>query len=416
MGSKDIFKKTQKRIIITCIGIVLICIILFSIITLTMYQKRVYSLVDQQLSTYKNTILTSQDIIKESGGETKVILPPPFTPNIISFVWDSNELVNESMNNTLREGIYPNFPDETMNKSINIKIEENVYRGVTFEHKGLNIQLIINVNYEISSIKQLTNSLVTSLIVIISIVLFLARYLAFLVIKPIKQSYNQQVHFIQDASHEMRTPLAVIKGTLEIMGKYLKEPIEEHIDELSQVMAEIRGLEKLNSDLLLLSKEDLQIDSNISKIEVTELINELREFYQYLSEFQNKNLKIIIQQKSIWVEWDKEKVKRCITILLENAFRYTAEGDTIEVMVDKKDKWINIVVKDSGIGIKEEDVKRLFDRFFRSNDVRARGIDGSGIGLSLLKSLCHTTGSKINVLSVYNKGSEFTLSIPVYMK
>lgn len=416
MSKKDIFAKTQKRIITTCIGIVLICLIMFAVITQMTYQSRVYSLVDQQLGTFKNTILTSNDLMKNSGGKIKVVLPPPFTPNIISFVWLEGELVDKSSNNPLKEGTYPTFSAEDKDKMMNMRLEEMMYRGVSFKHEGLTVQLLINIDSEIASVRQLMMSLVISLLILVIIAIFFASYLAFIVIKPIRKAYNQQIYFVQDASHEMRTPLAIIKGTIEMMGRRLDEPMEEHLDELSQMMTEVRGLEKLNSDLLLLSKEDIQMKLQISTFEVQELIEELREFYEELAEFQDKKFEIAIPHEKIQVGWDKIKVKRCMTILLENAFRYTEENDTVKVIVQKNDKCIEIAVQDTGIGIKEEDLKRLFDRFFRSSDVRAKGIDGSGIGLSLLKSLCHTTDSKIEVESIYGKGSIFRLKLPIRMK
>lgn len=251
--------------------------------------------------------------------------------------------------------------------------------------------------------------------VLIGITLALASYLAALVLKPVKKAYNEQVYFVQDASHEMRTPLAVIKGQVELMTAHPQDRIEEHFEQFSQMIGEIRSLEKLNRDLLLLSKEDIESKTVGEAIEVKTFIGEIKEFYTELAELQNKHFIVKVPDSPINVKWDLEKVKRCLIILLENAFKYTDEEDTILLGMTKVNKSIVVRIEDSGIGISKEDQKRLFDRFFRSSDVRARGIEGSGIGLSLLQSLAHTLGIKVQVQSTYGKGTVFTLEIPLKM-
>ncbi|MGL5378372.1 sensor histidine kinase, partial [Clostridium sp.] len=97
---------------------------------------------------------------------------------------------------------------------------------------------------------------------------------------------------------------------------------------------------------------------------------------------------------------------------LENAFKYTKEDGKIELVIEEDSKNVIVKVIDNGIGIKEEDQSRIFDRFFRSNDIRATDIGGSGIGLSLLSSIAENLGLKIKLESRYNEGSQFTLIIP----
>ena len=97
--------------------------------------------------------------------------------------------------------------------------------------------------------------------------------------KPVKEAYDKQVYFVQDASHEMRTPLAVIKGRLELLANSWEDTIEMHFEHISKMMSEIRGLEKLNSDLLLLSKEDLNLTVNITSFKLDDFIKDLSDFY-----------------------------------------------------------------------------------------------------------------------------------------
>ena len=98
--------------------------------------------------------------------------------------------------------------------------------------------------------------------------------------------------------------------------------------------------------------------------------------------------------------------------MIENAFKYTDDNGKIEFIIEEFNKNIRISVRDNGIGIREEDQERIFDRFYRSDIVRGKNISGTGIGLSLLKSISKNFGIKLNVNSTYGEGSEFTMMIP----
>lgn len=414
MRQSDLFIRTKRNIILSTLSIVLICLITFILVTQYFYKSRLFEGVDQQLLTHKNMIL-NEEIIKKKGKSEEVIIPAPLTPDLISFVWRGSELVDKSPHTYFGEGNYPVFPKEYEGGLITLESKGYTYRAVSFEKEGLRIQLLFNVDPQILSVKQLERANGLSLMVLIGITLALASYLAALVLKPVKKAYNEQVYFVQDASHEMRTPLAVIKGQVELMTAHPQDRIEEHFEQFSQMIGEIRSLEKLNRDLLLLSKEDIESKTVGEAIEVKTFIGEIKEFYMELAELQNKRFIVKVPDSPVNVKWDLEKVKRCLIILLENAFKYTDEEDTILLGMTKVNKSIVVRIEDSGIGISKEDQKRLFDRFFRSSDVRARGIEGSGIGLSLLQSLAHTLGIKVQVQSTYGKGTVFTLEIPLKM-
>lgn len=414
MRQSDLFIRTKRNIILSTLSIVLICLITFILVTQYFYKSRLFEGVDQQLLTHKNMIL-NEEIIKKKGKSEEVIIPAPLTPDLISFVWRGSELVDKSPHTYFGEGNYPVFPKEYEGGLITLESKGYTYRAVSFEKEGLRIQLLFNVDPQILSVKQLERANGLSLMVLIGITLALASYLAAFVLKPVKKAYNEQVYFVQDASHEMRTPLAVIKGQVELMTAHPQDRIEEHFEQFSQMIGEIRSLEKLNRDLLLLSKEDIESKTVGEAIEVKTFIGEIKEFYMELAELQNKHFIVKVPDSPVNVKWDLEKVKRCLIILLENAFKYTDEEDTILLGMTKGNKSIVVRIEDSGIGISKEDQKRLFDRFFRSSDVRARGIEGSGIGLSLLQSLAHTLGIKVQVQSTYGKGTVFTLEIPLKM-
>lgn len=423
---KDIFLATRRNIIAISTIIVFACLIVFAVITQTLYSAKVLDNIDKQLSEQRDII--NRDVFNYERYLNKMNEPFPknfhskpsmheedfirIPPNLIVIVYKDNELRNISRNQYFTENNLPDF--SKISEDTVVTIDENGYefRGICISKDSYKIQVLSNIDSEMNSIHRLTKTLIISLVLLIIVAILLSAYLASKVIKPVREAYEKQVHFVQDASHEMRTPLAVIKGKLELLANSSKDTIDSHFEHISKMMSEIRGLEKLNSDLLLLSKEDLDLGINITKFSLYEFIDDISEFYVDLADMQEKVFKVIKPEYDIEVSWDYSKIRRAIIILLENAFKYTDDNGTIEFIIEEFNKNVKISVRDNGIGIREEDQERIFDRFYRSDMVRGKNISGSGIGLSLLKSISKNFGIKLNVKSTYGQGSEFTMIIP----
>lgn len=397
-------------------GILLGCLLVFAVFVQFFYQLRVFDGIDQQLLSHKNMIVRNPQILKVVDGKEEVHLSPPMTANLLSFVWKEDVLLYQSPHQYLGTEDYPNFQESYDGEIVTLKDGGYSYRGLQFEKEGLRIELLINVDGEVNSLTQLTKALILGFIVLFFIALALSSYLSKIILKPIKTAYEKQVFFVQDASHEMRTPLAVIKGRIELLACHTQDQLEDHLEELAGIMTEIRALEKLNSDLLTLSKEDVGGAATLTTFSANSLIQEVGEFYNDLADLQDKVFQVSALSEDLDVTWDRTKVRRCLTILLENAFKYTEEQDKICLSAEVVNKELYIKVTDSGCGISEQEQKRVFDRFFRSSEVRAKGIEGSGIGLSLLKSLAYTLGIKIKLQSEHQKGTVFTLQIPIQMR
>lgn len=425
---KDLFSVTKRNITAISITIVFLCLIVFSIITQFFYSTKVLENVDKQLLQQEKML--SADIFNWKNGygtENNTHIPPNFKggseekklripPNLIVIIYKNDVFDTMSNNLYFDEDNLPVFPQDSEGKIVTLELNGYYFRGISVIGEDKKIQILANINAEKDSIKRLMISIFFSFIVLIGVSLILCAYLTSRVLKPVRSAYEKQVHFVQDASHEMRTPLAVIKGKLELMVHSPKDTIGEQFEHISKIMSEIRELEKLNSDLLLLSKEDLELGANIVQCDLDDFIEDISEFYIDLAEVKGKKLEVIRPKSGIKVQWDYDKIKRSIIILLENAFKYTDEDGVIVLSIQEENKYIRISVKDNGIGIKDEEQKRIFDRFYRSEIVRGKNISGTGIGLSLLKSMSKNFGIKLNVKSEYGKGSEFIVDIPRVIK
>lgn len=430
---KDIFLSTKKNIIAISTSVVFVCLIVFAIIVQALYSSRLLDNVDHQLLEQKNFFSTSQFKISDDRYWQNTIKAPNdehpeefkgkledrpmhIPPNLIVVVYKNENFQLISKNAYFSEDSLPILPAESSEDMVTFEQNGYNFRGITINQGDYKIQVFSNIDPEVNSIKRLRTSIIGSLIILIIIALILSAYLAAKVIKPVREAYEKQVYFVQDASHEMRTPLAVIKGKLELLAHSWGDKIDDHFEHISKMMSEIRGLEKLNSDLLLLSKEDLDLAVNITNFSLDDFVNDISEFYIDLAEIKEKTFTVTKPKDKINVEWDYTKLKRSIIILIENAFKYTNEHGEINLIVEDLNKFVQIKVKDNGIGIKEEDKKRIFDRFYRSELVRGQNISGTGIGLSLLKSISKNFGIKLKVNSEYGVGSEFILLIPKVIK
>lgn len=412
MRKKDIFNKTKRKVIFISTVIVFLCLLTFALITRMIYTSLVFNQIDRLILKERDYIV---NIVNGNHREWKTV--PKLKPNMIMIVKDNSGNIMMTPNYYFDSENLPIFENGIDDKLTSVTYDGYNFRGIKFKAKGATISILVNIDLEHQSVNQLMSSITISLIFLIIIALVLSYYLSSKIMKPVKEAYNKQVFFVQDASHEMRTPLAVIRGKLELLANKWGDTIDNNFEHISKMMTEVRGLEKLNSDLLLLSKEDVDGSINITEFYLNEFINDVSDFYIDLADMQEKSFKVINKLGSdIKVKWDYNKIKRMIIILIENAFKYTNDNGDIQLILEDVGKSIRLTVKDNGIGIKEEEQERIFDRFFRSADVRVKSISGSGIGLSLLKSIAKTLDIKVKLNSTELEGTEFNLFIPKIIK
>ena len=208
--------------------------------------------------------------------------------------------------------------------------------------------------------------------------------------KPIYKSYKKQIEFVENASHELRTPLTIIQAKQELL---LQEPNSKIIDkseDINLTLKETKRLSKLVKELMSLARSDAnEYKLNKEKVNIDSLIKEVVVPYEDFTKVKDKNIVLDLKyEKEINV--DKNKITELLIILLDNAIKYTVEKDTITIKTYAKDGRCNIEVRDTGIGISDEGLKRVFDRFYREDKARSRATGSTGLGLSI----AHTIVSK----------------------
>ncbi len=222
---------------------------------------------------------------------------------------------------------------------------------------------------------------------------------------------QQSAQFSGDASHELRTPLTSVKGLIEVALRTERSK-EEYIDTLISILEEIERMVRIVEDLLLISKSEageILIEKN--KVNIKKLLEELCEQLSVLAEEKGVDLKYDeLEDKEIMA--DKLRLRQVFVNLIDNAIKYNREGGYVRIYSKSEANGISIFVEDTGIGIKEEDLPKVFDRFFRADKSRTREIGGAGLGLSICKWIIEGHNGYISVSSRYGEGTTFKVWLP----
>lgn len=219
---------------------------------------------------------------------------------------------------------------------------------------------------------------------------------------------NMRKNLTSDISHELRTPLTSIQTHLEAMIDGIWEPSRERLNSVNE---EVIRLSHLVNQLKNLAKFDSYEDKlNLKNENLTQLIKNI--IYNNESYALDKNIRIKYELEDVNANIDKEKISQVIINLISNAIRYTNLNGEILIKLYKKSDFIKIIVKDNGIGIPEESLDYIFERFYRVDKSRCRNTGGTGVGLTICKSIVDLHKGKIEVKSKLNEGSEFIITLP----
>ena len=336
-----------------------------------------------------------------------------------------------------------------------IKINKNI-KGANFD-----VYILKNVDHNIKIMTILKNLFYLSLISGLLLILFMSRIISDRILKPIKNiintskeisdgdlsrriknsgtndeledlteiinrmldtinaTFDKQSRFISDASHELRTPITIMRGYAELISRrYIsrlsdeekKEPRNEMlIESIDYILNESDNMTKLISSLLFLSKNDenqLEIMNRIY-INSDEIMNQLRADYSLIPSHKF----VIINNDNFEFYADKNLLLQSIRILIENAMKYSDSGTTIYISTEYKNGNGIISVKDNGYGIDENDVNKIFDRFYRIDESRNKNTGGHGLGLSIFKKIIEIQNQSFKIESKINVGTKISIII-----
>ena len=228
----------------------------------------------------------------------------------------------------------------------------------------------------------------------------------------LETAFGETTRFTADASHELRTPVSLIRTTAEVA---LRRPrsAEEYRQALEGILQESERTSGLVQDLLTLTRADAGVDGwSPSRVDLRALVGELRERLAALCEGRGLTLRLDAPEQPLFVDGEQAALGRLVVILADNAAKYTPAPGEVRVTLRSVDGTAEIEVADTGIGIPAEDLPRVFERFYRADKARSRESGGAGLGLSIARWIVERHGGRITIESEIGKGCRVRVRLP----
>ena len=229
-------------------------------------------------------------------------------------------------------------------------------------------------------------------------------------IERMRESYNQQTRFVSDASHELRTPIAVIKGYTDMLDRWGKTDEKVLTESIEAIKTETEHMNYLVEQLLFLARGD----NGKTKMEFVsfDLGTMIREVYDEYTMIDSGHSYSCDVQGAIPAYGDISMLKQTARILLDNAKKYTPEGGSIQVSAGMINNAPSFTIQDSGIGIEKDDLPHIFERFYRADSSRSRDTGGTGLGLAIAKWIVSKHNGRFEVLTREGLGTRITVILP----
>ncbi|WP_250307377.1 HAMP domain-containing sensor histidine kinase [Streptococcus sp. Marseille-Q3533] len=296
--------------------------------------------------------------------------------------------------------------------------QDEIYRvlltEINFESVSTNIKyaaVLINTS-QLEQISQNHEQLIVVVMASFWILSLLASlYLARVSVKPLLESMQKQQSFVENASHELRTPLAVLQNRLETLFRKPEATIMESSESIASSLEEVRNMRLLTTNLLNLARRDDGIKPDLGEVQ-PEFFNTIFTNYEMIATENHKVFRFENRIKRTIIT-DKLLLKQLMTILFDNAVKYTEEDGEINFVITATDRNLYLTVSDDGIGIPQADKKKIFDRFYRVDKARTRQKGGFGLGLSLAKQIVDALKGSISVKDNKPHGTIFEIKIAI---
>jgi len=225
----------------------------------------------------------------------------------------------------------------------------------------------------------------------------------------LKQGFEQQGRFIADAAHELRTPLAALRTSVEVVQSNSQATVDEYRAMTATLERALIRLERLVGNLLILASSDERITGDT--VELGPLVEEVLFDLQPLADAQDVTVRLLGEAETT-AQGDATLLSHVFRNLIENAIHYNRPGGEVIVTLQQDEGWAVVEVADTGIGIATEEQTHLFERFYRVDRSRSRHLGGAGLGLSIVAHLVQKHGGHIQVSSTLGVGSRFTVRLP----
>lgn len=367
--------------------------------------------------------MTYSNIVNEMNGEMEVLLmgghrPKPYY-NYIVIEYDKNKnLLNtftpfntEVDNDMLKESVVQILEDQ--NKSSKIEIDGTKYSYIKdTTHIGTKI-VLLDRSYLQNTVTQLIRSFLLVGCISLIVLLFISFYLTNKALKPIKETFEKQKQFISDASHELKTPLTIIKTNASLVLSNPEDSVRHQSKWINYISSQADRMSELVNEMLSLAK--LDIDENkleLKSINMSKIVQSMMLGFDAIIYENSIELEENISN-DICINGDTEEIKKLFSILMDNAIKHSNKSGKITVDLFKDKNKVKLMVKNTGEGIEAEHLEKIFERFYRVDTSRVRETGGYGLGLSIAKSIATQHKGKIYAKSNVGKDATFIVELPL---
>lgn len=415
---KQVKKQLLKNMILNLITFTILFYLL-GLVIYTQFKQNLYTSADNALTNFimrrKDFNAISPSDVNASDGVNKnhPDAPKEDSPRLIIINRDENGNIIENDNlNKIFSGI--TFDINNLNSIYDISVDSYSYRGINYkDDSGTYKQALINVDSE----KQIAHQFITNLVITFSLsviaITIVSYFLSKKTLEPIITSWKKQNEFVENASHELRTPITIIKAKQEMLLEKPNEKIIDNAEEISITLKETQRLIKLINELMEIAKNDNdKIKLNKQSFSIDNEIKDLMILYEDVAKIDNKTLTCNLNfNENIYA--DLNKIKELLVILLDNSLKYTSNGDSINISTYKKDNKCVIEIEDTGIGISNEAIDHVFERFYREEKSRNSEKGGMGLGLSIAYGIVTLHKGSIKYEKNRIKGTKVIVKLPI---
>jgi two-component system OmpR family sensor kinase len=229
-------------------------------------------------------------------------------------------------------------------------------------------------------------------------------------LESLEGAYRIQERFVSDASHELRAPLTVIQGNLELLHRQQSMPEVERAEALAEAEREAARLGRLVAELLTLARADAGV---VIKHNPVDLDGVVLEAFHEARQLAHGQILALEPFEPVRVDGDEDRLKQLILILLDNALKYTSAEGRVTLGLRKRDGNAEIIVQDTGVGISAEDLLHVFERFYRADPARSRDPGGTGLGLPIARWIAEQHGGRLTLSSEMGRATTAIVSLPV---
>jgi two-component system, OmpR family, manganese sensing sensor histidine kinase len=414
------FQATRQRLALWYTTVTAILLLTFASGFYFYVRTTLIERIDDTLSHVAEVVQRSLVIQPADRGQIRVNVEESFRDNAIALEDDHIDLEWFSPTGTVLWSTFAEPLSAPMHfnpKGETIRISETQALRQITERVQIGRQVLgyLRVSHPWFEVTKPTRQLIWDLLLgttlLIGIVGAIGWFLSGLAMQPIRESYQRLKQFTADASHELRNPIAVIQTNVQVALADPDPDPESQRNHLQVVERLTRRLGKLVDDLLFLARQDSGIiQSQRQAIALEKLLAEVAEEQSAIAT--EKQVFLELQIEHLEIQCDRDQISRLFTNLISNAVQYTPTQGKIQLELKRVGASAQIKVIDSGIGIPEESLSKLFDRFYRVDPARTKTTGGSGLGLAIAQAIVENHQGQIQIESQLRQGTTVTVTLP----